>query len=143
MCRYPKRHQHEHLAEYCYKIKVEVTSKSKLTRVDTGEKIATVLSALMNSGGGVLVIHLVTKTGDIHLATCQEDIVNLITKQERWIPEDMFSDNIVCTKNEGEQELYFFVSKTSQLLTHHSKCTLHEAKLPRTYCRSRCTEGHT
>ncbi len=119
---FPERHLHENLAEYCYKIEAEVTSNCKLTTVRTGEKIAAVLSALINSGGGVLLIGLVTNDGDMHdicLDKCQEDIVGLIT-QEKWIPEDMLTDSINCTKNEDEKELYFFASNATHMISLHS-----------------------
>ena len=119
-CGFPERHKHGNLAEYCYKLEVEVTSKSKLATVRTGETIAMMLSALINSGGGVLLIHPVTKAGDTHdmcLSNCQKDIVDLITQQEKWIPDDVFTDSTNCIKNEDEKELYFFVSKTTHLVT--------------------------
>ncbi len=92
----------------------------------TGEKIAAVLSALMNSGGGVLFVHLLKKARDIHdicLESCQKNIVQLITQQEKWIPEDVFADSINCTKNEAEKELYFFASKTEHMVTLHSNAS--------------------
>ena len=80
-----------------------------------------VLSALTNSGGGVLIISLVTKAGDINLHKCQDEIVALLTHQENLIPGDMFTSNISCTKNETEKELlYLFVSKAAQLVTYYS-----------------------
>ena len=122
-CEFPERHQHENLAEYCYKMEVEVTSNSKLTTVRTGEKIAMVLSALINSGGGVLIIHIVTKIGDTYdicLSNVEKDIVRLITEQEKWIPDDVFTDSSSCIKNDDQKELYFFVSKTTHLVTLYS-----------------------
>ncbi len=119
---HPEGRQHGDLAEYCYKIEAEVTPNSKLATVVSGEKIAVVLSALINSGGGVLITHLLTRRGDKHdicLDNCQKDIVDLIT-QENWIPGDVFTDTIVCAKNEAEKELYFLASKTTELLTTHS-----------------------
>ena len=119
-CRYPERDQQGTLAEYCYYIEAEVTSNSKLTTVRTAENIAMVLSALINSGGGVLVVGLVTQARDIHLDACQEDIFIHIAKQEKWIPEGVFTDTISCTKNEPKKEIYFFASKAPQLVTHNS-----------------------
>ena len=129
-CRYPERQQHGNLAEYCYEIEVEVTSNSTLTKVKTAENIAMVLSALMNSGGGVLVTHIITKTGDIHLDTCHRDIVRLITKQEQWVPEDVFTDTINCTKSESKNEIYFFVSRTKQLVSHNSNAKYFKERKP-------------
>ncbi len=119
-CRFPKTHQHGNLAEYCYRMEADVTSNSKLATARIGEQIAMVLSALINSGGGVLILHLVTEAGDVNLDTSQEDIVHLITQHKMWIPEDVFSDTICSIKNEVEKEIYLFASKTTQLVTHHS-----------------------
>ncbi len=116
--RYPERYEHGQLAEYCYKMEVEVTSSSRLTSVTTAEHVAIVLSALINSGGGVLVIHFVTKVGVIDLDACQRDIVHVITQQELWIPENVFSDAMDFSKNEAEKAIYVFVSKTTHLVTH-------------------------
>ncbi len=118
--RYPEPYQHGLLAEYCYRLDVEVTSSSKIASVMTAEHIAMVLSALINSGGGVLVIHLVTTAEDISLDTCRKDIVDLITHEEIWIPENVFNDTICSTKNEAENEICFFTNKTSHLVTHNS-----------------------
>ncbi len=118
--RYPEKYEHGDLAEYCYKIDVNVTSSGKLISVATAEHIAMVLSALMNSSGGVLVIHVVTKAYNINLDTCQKDIVHLITQQEIWIPENVFNATVSFTKNEGAKEICFFTSKTTQLVTHKS-----------------------
>ncbi len=115
---FPQIHQHEHLAEYCYKMEAEVTARSKLTKVKNGGQIAMVLSALINSGGGVLILHL---TGDnIDLDACRDDIVRIITQQEIWIPEDVFNDTICSTRNEMENEIYFFANKTTHLVTHNA-----------------------
>ncbi len=114
---FPQIHQHEHLAEYCYKIEVEVTPSSKLTKASTGEQIAVVLSSLINSGGGVMIIHPVTAAqNNIDLDACKDDIVRLITQQEIWIPEDVFKGTICTTKNEVEKEIYFFTNKTGHLV---------------------------
>ncbi len=118
--RYPEKYEHEDLAEYCYKIDVQVTSNSKLTSVTTAEDIAMVLSALMNSYGGVLIIHPVTNAYDISLDTCQKDIVRLITQQEPWIPGNVFNDAISFNKNEEEKQIYFFTNKTTHVVTHKS-----------------------
>ena len=118
---FPRIHQHEPLAEYCYKIEAEVTARSKLTKVRTGEQIAMVLSALINAGGGVMIIHLLTTVGDsIDLDACKENIVRLITQQEIWIPEDVFNDTICSTNNEAGKEIYFFVNHAAHLVTHNS-----------------------
>ena len=132
-CEFPERHQHDNLAENCYKIEVEVTPKSKLATVRTGETIAMVLSALINSSGGVLIIHLVTKTGathDISLSNCQKNIVDLITQQEKWIPDDVFIDSINCIENNDDKELYFFVSKTAHLVTPYSNASYLKQSTP-------------
>ncbi len=118
---FPQIHHHEDLAEYCYKIEAEVTPSGKLTKARTGEQIAMVLSALINSGGGVLIIHHVTAAGhNVDLHACKEDIVHLITQQEIWIPEDVFKDTICITNNEVEKEIYFFTNKTTHVVTHNS-----------------------
>ena len=117
--RHIQTYQHEYL-EYCYKIEVEVTPSSNITSVATAEYIAMVLSALFNSGGGVLVIHLVTKAGNIKLDRCKNDIVRLITQQEMWIPENVFNDTISLTKDEAEKEIHFFANKTTHLVSHNS-----------------------
>ncbi len=65
------------------------------------------------------MIHPVTKARDTDLDMCQEDIISF-TQRENWIPQDMFTESISCTKNEAEKELYFFVSKTTQLVTLHT-----------------------
>ena len=97
-----------------------MTACSKLTQVRTGEHIAMVLSALINSGGGVLIIRLVTSAGhNIDLDACQKNIVDLITKQELWIPQNVFNDTI-CKKNDAEKQIYFFTNKTRHLITHNS-----------------------
>ncbi len=80
-----------------------------------------VLSALINSGGGVVIIHLVPTAGhNIDLDACQKKIVLLITKQELWIPKNVFNDTICSKKNDAEKEIYFFTNKTRHLITHNS-----------------------
>ncbi len=121
--RYPERHQYRNLAEYCYTIEAEVAANSKLTTAKTGEMIAMTLVALVNSGGGLLVIPVVTKAGDVYLDNCEIEIIRLITQQEKWIPEDLFNNHVNCEKNATANELHFFVhavSKTTQLVTYHS-----------------------
>ena len=64
----------------------------------------------------------VTKPEDMHdicLKDFQEALISLIT-QEKWIPEDIFTNCISCIKQEAEKELHFFVSETTQMLTHNS-----------------------
>ncbi len=119
-CRYPERYEHEHLAEYCYKMEVSVTSSNELTSVTHAEHIAMVLSALINSGGGVLIIHLVGQAGDIDLDMCLTDIVRVITRPEMWIHEEVFNDTVTCTKSEAEKEIYLFTNATRHLVTHNS-----------------------
>ncbi len=109
-----------------------MTARSKLTNVSTGERIAMVLSALINSGGGVMIIHLVTPAGhNIDLDACKEDIVHLITQQEVWIPEDVFKGTICITKNEAEKELYFFTHNTTHSVTHNSHAYYLEQSNPK------------
>ena len=119
-CRFPKTHQHGNLAEYCYRMEADVTSNSKLATARIGEQIAMVLSALINSGGGVLILHLVTEAGDVNLDTCQDDVVRLIAQQEIGIPENVFNKTINFTKNEVGKEICFFADKTTHLVTHNS-----------------------
>ena len=123
VCRFPESHQHGNLAEYCYRMEAEVTSNSKLATARAGEEIAMVLSALINSGGGVLIFHLVTEAGhvnDVSLDICHKDIVRLITQPEIGIPENVFNKTITFTKNEVEKEIYFFANETTHLVTHNS-----------------------
>ena len=101
-------------------MEAEVTSNSKLATARTGEQIAMVLSALVNSGGGVLILHLVTKAGDVNLDMCLNDVVRLITQQETGISKNVFSKTISVTKNEVGKEIYFFADKTTHLVTHNS-----------------------
>ncbi len=124
-CRFPESHQHGNLAEYCYRMEAEVTStsRSKLTTARTGEQIAMVLSALINSSGGVLILHLVTKAGDVHdvsLDACRKDIVRLITEQEMWIPENVFNDAVDSIENEVGKEIYFIINKTTHKVIPNS-----------------------
>ena len=117
---FPEIHQHEHLAEYCYKIDAEVTPSGKLTKVRTVQQIAMVLSALINSGGGVMIIRLVSSAEDnIDMDACKEDIVHVITEQEMWIHEDVFKGTVCISKNERENEMYFFTNKPINMVTHN------------------------
>ncbi len=117
-------------------MEVNVTPRSKLTSVRTAEHIAMVLSALINSGGGVLVIHLVTNNGDINLDTWQKDIIRLITEQEIWIPENVFRDTISITSNEAEKEIYFFTNTTTHVITHNSNAYYIKQSNPETIVNS-------
>lgn len=83
------------------------------------EEIAAVLSALMNTSGGILVVQVVTGSFEIepNLGEFAERLVKVITKQEKWIPEYVMSKYTTRCLDTGKKAVCFFVKQASHLIT--------------------------
>ncbi len=101
------------------------------------EEIAIVISAMMNTSGGVLEVQIDTENlmhdglCETELKVFESHIVRIIATQENWIPKRLFSS---CVKScvQGTSKICFFVNRSSDLITHHTcayTCEDGEAKL--------------
>ena len=77
----PSRYYDLDLGDYCYRTGVTMSQNGSCSVADA-EKIAAVMSALMNTSGGVLAVFTDTSTcqKQISLQETQEKLVKVITK---------------------------------------------------------------
>ena len=107
------------LGEYCYRIGVTLSQNGSCP-VAAAEEIAAVISALMNTSGGVLAVCVdITRCQKpISLKKSKEKIVNIITEREKWIPGILFPTFVKLRVIEERQEIVFFVNKADHFVTH-------------------------
>ena len=113
------RYYELHLGEYCYVIPVAM-SKNGSCPVAVAEEIAAVISALMNTSGGVLAVRIDTSRcqKQISLKEANEKIVNIITEIEKWIPRMLFKTFVSQRVIEKRHEIVFFINKANHFVTH-------------------------
>ncbi len=88
--------------------------------VSSAEKIAAVMSALMNTSGGVLVVCIDAARcqKQVQLAECADKILHIITEEEKWIPA-IYSEKFINQRTlEEKQEIVFFITKAMHFVTH-------------------------
>ncbi len=79
------------------------------------EQIAVVISAMMNTSGGVLEVQI--DTGNLGTGSCCEtklkdfgsQLRRIITTQENWIPEHLFSRCVTQCMQEKCSQIDFFL----------------------------------
>ncbi len=89
--------------------------------VAAAEEIAAVISALMNTSGGVLAVYIDASSckNQVSLKESREKIVRIITETEKWIPGMVFTTFVKARMIEEKNELFFFINKTNFLITHY------------------------
>ena len=86
------------------------------------EEIAAVISALMNTSGGVVAICI--DASRCQKAFCLKEsndkIVEIITKGEKWIPGIVFATFVKPRVLVERHEIVFFVNKSNHFVTHYT-----------------------
>ncbi len=108
------------MGEYYFKLRVSVHQRPRnniLALYDV-EEIAMLISALMNSSGGVLSLTLDSSDSapGVNLDTCIKEIARVIQQHGNSISERIFKSCVIC-KSRGKNEIQIFVNKASQLVT--------------------------
>ncbi len=114
--------QNTNLGDYCYTVGITLSRRGRCL-VNDAEKIAVVISAMMNTSGGVLDVQI--DAGNLEpdsrankLNEFDKQLVRIIVTQEKWIPKHLFLSCVKTCVHEKSSKLCFFVSKANNLVTH-------------------------
>ncbi len=104
--------------DYCYRILVVLLENGCYTMTATGE-IAAVISALMNSSGGVVAVQVDSARlySQVDLIAFERNIVRNITEQHNWISKELFKTYVKPKISMQSTEVVFFVNKCEHLVT--------------------------
>ncbi len=126
-----QRHQNSNVGDYWYTISITLSSNGCCS-VNDAERIAVVISAMMNTSGGVLQIQI--DTGNMVPGSCESTIkefdsqlLRIITTQGNWIPRQSFLSCVKACVKDISKNLSFFINKASDLVTHHTYAYIPEA----------------
>ncbi len=88
----------------------------------SAEEIAAVISALMNTSGGMLAVCIDASRCQkaVSLKESNDKIVEIITKGEKWIPGMVFATFVKPRVVEERHEIVFFVNKANHFVTHYT-----------------------
>ncbi len=117
----PSRYYDLDFGEYCYRTGVTMSENGSCSVADA-ETIAAVMSALMNTSGGVLAVFTNTSRhqAKISLNETKEKIVNIITEVEKWIPRMLFETFVNLRIIEERHEIICFINKANHFVTHNT-----------------------
>ncbi len=118
--------QNPNLGDYYYTLGITLSTNGCCS-VSKAEQIAVVMSAMMNTSGGVLVLEVQTDTEDVGPGRCDvnlkefgSNLLTVITAQEKWIPEHVVSRYVKQCVQEKSSKILFFLAKAKDLVTHCS-----------------------
>ncbi len=116
----PTRSHDLELGEYCYRI-TDTISTSTMCSVVVAEEIAAVISALMNTSGGVLQLLIeAAARHPIDVEKFGKNVEEMITQWEKWIPVDDFAGFVKQCPIKEKHTVYFFVAKPTHTVTLHT-----------------------
>ncbi len=123
-------HKDSEFGEYYYKICLGATEKGSCSMREA-EQIALTMSAMMNTSGGVIEVQI-NESGNVGDNSCEfrlnefnTQLIRIITTQQNWIPTHLFSSYVKPCVLEQSNNIYFFVNKTKDLVTHCSYAYTH------------------
>ncbi len=107
------------IGEYYYEISIN-PSRNGCCKVHVVERIAVVISAMLNTSGGVLELQIEPGAciSQLSLEKVENTLVRIITAQEKWIPHYLFAKYVERYIQWQINRIYFFVNKASHLVTH-------------------------
>ncbi len=90
------------------------------------EEIAVVISAMMNTSGGLLQVQIDTGKAvpggccKTKLKTFESHLVQIITTEENCIPKRLFAECVKSCIDQKADKISFFINKASDLITNHT-----------------------
>ncbi len=111
------------MGDYCYKFAITLAGNGCCS-VSDAEQMAVVISAMMNTSGGVLEIQIDTgyqRPGSSCETKTKEfgsHLLSMITTQERWISKHLVSSYLKQCVQEKSSKILFFVNKANYVVTH-------------------------